>query len=747
MINVKEIIHKLTLEEKAGLCSGKDFYATKEVPHLGIQSIVFADGPVGLRKQTGSFDHLGLNVSVKATGFPSGCLTACSFNRDLMEELGNKLGEQCQAEQVSVLLGPAVNIKRSPLCGRNFEYFSEDPYLSGELAVPFIKGLQSKNIGASIKHFAVNSQEKNRTTSSSNLDERTLREIYLPTFEKAVKEAKPWSVMASYNKINGVYASENKYLLTDILRKEWGFDGFVVSDWNAVVHRAEGLEAGMDLEMPGTDGRTDAKIVEAVKSGKMSEETLNQAVERILQAVFQYHGKKADDVTVDFEKAHRAAADMAAQSMVLLKNDGVLPLDKTANVAFIGEFAKYPRYQGGGSANVNAYKVESALDCAEGLNVSYARGYDTLEDEKQEELFDEAVAVASLADVAVIFIGLPDSYESEGYDRNHLNIPEIQNKLVEAICQKQKKVIVVLHNGAPVLMPWLDKVNAVLESYLAGEAVGRAQVDILFGDVNPGGKLAETFPIHLGHNPSYTNFAEESKEVDYKEGIFVGYRWYDKRNMEVLFPFGHGLSYTRFAYDNLQVSSERITDQDTLEVTVDITNTGSVAGREIVQLYVSDRTGIVIRPEKELKGFESILLEPAETKTVTMTLDKRSFAWYNEQISDWYCASGEYAIKIGKSSREIVLEKSITVSTEVVLPRIITEDTILGEIMDNPQAYALIMELMKPFFDAFGMKQDKMGEEILKGLPLRGMQGFAGLGDVELEQTIETLNLIFSDCK
>lgn len=743
-MNAKEIVKQLTLEQKAGLCSGKDFWTTKEIPDAGIENMYLSDGPVGLRKQAGTADHLGINESIKAVAFPSSCLTACSFDRTLLREMGETLGEECQAENIAVLLGPSVNIKRSPLCGRNFEYISEDPYLAGELAVPYIKGLQSRHVGASVKHFAANSQEKNRVTSTSNMDERTLREIYLPAFEKTVKEAQPWTVMAAYNKVNNVYASENKKLLTDILREEWGFEGFVVSDWNAVVHRIEGLKAGMDLEMPGSFGRTDRQIVEAVKSSWIEESVLDQAVERILNVTLEYQ-KNKKKVDFQYERDHQIAADIAERSMVLLKNDGVLPLDKHKKIAFIGEFARTPRYQGGGSANVNAYRVDSALDCAKGLDITFAQGYDLKNPERNDALLEEAIAAAKQADVAVVFVGLPDEMESEGYDRENLDIPQVQNDLVNAICDHQKKVVIVLHNGAPVLMPWLDRVSAVLESYLAGEGVGQAQVHILFGDVNPSGKLAETFPLRLEHTPSYTNFAPLNQVVEYREGVYVGYRWYDTRKLDVLFPFGYGLSYTTYQYSNLNLSQKRMKDTDTLEFYVDVTNTGSVAGDEIVQLYVSDETGAVDRPEKELKGFERVHLEPGETKTVKMTLDKRSFAWYSEALKDWYAASGTYKIKIGKSSREIVLEESVELISSQKMPIGITEDTILSRFYDNPEAKAYIMQLMEPFFKAFNIEQDKMGEVITKELPLHGMQGFVGLTDEQLTETIKKLKEIYGE--
>lgn len=743
-MKTKEILNELTLEEKAGLCSGNDFWTTKAIPEKGVESMFLSDGPSGLRKQEGETDHLGLNASIKTVCYPSSCLTACSFDVEGMRELGELLGDECVAEDVDVLLGPGVNIKRSPLCGRNFEYFSEDPYLSGELAASYIKGVQSKGVGTSVKHFAVNSQEQNRTTSSSNLSERALHEIYLPAFEASVKQAKPWSVMAAYNKVNGCYASENEKLLTDILRGEWGFEGFVVSDWSAVVHKVKGIEAGLDLEMPGINGRTDAKTVEAVKNGTLDEAFLDQAAGRMIEAAGKAKQRRtAGKNPVDLDAHHQKAAELAARSMVLLKNDGILPLNKDSKLAFIGAFAENPHFQGGGSAKVNPWKVDSVLDCVKDLNVVYAPGFSAETDERDDSLFAEAVEMAKQADAAVLFLGLPDTWESEGFDRETLDFPAVQNDLVKAVCEVQGNIVVVLQNGAPVLMPWLNKVNAVLESYLAGEGVGCAQKQILFGEVNPSGKLAETFPLSLGYTPAFGNFANGDKEVNYAEDIFVGYRWYDTRELPVLFPFGHGLSYTTFTYSNLTLSADEIKDTDTVQVTVDVTNNGTIAGDEIVQFYVSDQTKAVVRPEQELKAFARVSLAPCETKSVTVSLGKRAFAWYNTLLREWYCESGVYEIRVGKSSRQIELTAKLTLNSTVEKPIIINEDTILGDILPNPEANVHVHKWMAPFFKEFGEEQGKMGEAIVSGLPLRGMQNYAGLSDEQLEEAIQILKKIF----
>ncbi|NLP31347.1 MAG: glycosyl hydrolase, partial [Clostridiales bacterium] len=545
--DIKKLISQMTLEEKAGLCSGLDFWHLKGVERLGIPPIMVTDGPHGLRKQEQNADHVGINVSVPATCFPTAAGLASSWNRELVEKVGAALGEECQAEGVSVLIGPGANIKRSPLCGRNFEYFSEDPYLSSEMAASHIKGVQSQGVGTSLKHFAANNQEHRRMSVDAIVDERTLREIYLSSFEGAVKKGKPWTVMCSYNKVNGEYASEDEFLLTDILRDEWGFEGFVVSDWGAVNERVKGLEAGLDLEMPSSFGVGDSKIVEAVRNGILPEEILDKAVERVLNIIFKAVDNKKENATYDKEAHHQLAREVAKECMVLLKNeDKILPLKKQGTIAIIGEFAKRPRYQGGGSSHVNPTKLDDIYEqikksAGDNVNVIYAQGYSLEKDEVDEGLLKEAKQAAVQADVAVIFAGLPEHYESEGYDRQHMRMPESHCTLIEAVAQVQSNVVVVLSNGSPVEMPWLDKAKGVLEAYLAGQTMGGAIADLLFGDANPSGKLAETFPKELSHNPSYLNFPGEGDKVEYREGIFVGYRYYDKKNLEPLFPFGYGL--------------------------------------------------------------------------------------------------------------------------------------------------------------------------------------------------------------
>ena len=740
---LQELIKQMTLEEKASLCSGADFWHTESVDRLGIPAMMVSDGPHGLRKQDQEADHLGMNDSIKAVCFPAGCGTAASFNRELITRMGETLGEECQAEGVGVILGPAVNIKRSPLCGRNFEYYSEDPLVASEIAGALIKGVQSKNVGTSIKHFLANNQETRRMSSSSEVDERTLREIYMAAFEGAVSKQKPWTVMCSYNKINGTYAAEHKEALTDILRGEWGFDGFVVSDWGAVNNRVPDLEAGLDLEMPSSGGINDKLIVDAVKDGSLDEAVLDRAVERILNIVYRFEENRDKTAVFDRDRDHEMAKKVAEETIVLLKNeDNLLPLSEKEDIAFIGKYARKPRYQGGGSSHINSHKVTGAWDCVKDWgNITFAEGYADDEDVVDEAMIAEAVANASKAKAAVIFAGLPDAFESEGFDRAHMGMPGCQNELIERVAAVQPNTIVVLHNGSPVEMPWADKVKGIVEAYLGGQAVGAATVDILFGKVKPSAKLPESFPYKLEDNPSYLYYLGEGDRVEYREGVFVGYRYYDTKKMEVRFPFGFGLSYTSYEYSNLKVSADHIKDTDVLEVSVDVTNTGGMAGKEVVQLYVSDVESTVIRPVKELKGFEKVELAPGETKTVTFTLDKRAFAYWNTQLHDWHVETGEFRILIGKSSRDIQLEAAVTVESTVKVPVHYTMDTTFGDLMKDEKAMQIIAPMMQLNIGGQQNESDaaaeaisrEMMEAMMKYMPIRGILSFAG-GKVTLEQ-------------
>ena len=754
-MDIKNLVSQMTLEEKCGLLSGLDFWHTKPVPRLNVPSVMVSDGPHGLRKQDEGGDHLGMNDSIAAVCMPAACATAASFDRELIRRSGEAIGASAQHEGVSVVLGPAVNIKRSPLCGRNFEYFSEDPYLTGQMASAFIQGVQSKHVGTSIKHFAANNQEHRRMSSSSNASERTLREIYFPGFETAVKEAQPWTVMCSYNRINGVYASQDPWLLTQVLRDEWGFEGYVVSDWGAVSDRVKGVAAGLDLEMPASGGFNDRKVMQAVLEGRLEEAVVDRAVERILTINYKFLENAAPETPWDKEADHALAAEIAGECMVLLKNNGVLPLNKADSIAFIGEFAEKPRFQGGGSSHINCFKTTSALEAAQGLNVSYARGYMVKEDTTTPELIAEAVEKAKNARVAVIFAGLPDDYESEGYDRTFMFLPPCQNELIEAVAAVNPNTVVVLYNGSPVEMPWVDKVSAVIEGYLGGQAVGTATVNVLFGDVNPCGKLPESFPKKLSDNPSYLFYGGEGNEADYREGIFVGYRYYDKKEMEVLFPFGHGLSYTTFAFDNLRLSAEEIQDTDILTATVTVKNTGSRPGKTVVQLYAGrNEAGSVIRPVRELKGFEKIFLNPGEEKDVSFNLDKRAFAYWNETLQDWHAETGWYSVEIGHSSRDLVLSDSVYIESTVRLPRSYTADTILMDLMADPEAMQVLApylaDIQRAMTPGSEDKSEAAAEAITEAMnmammnymPLRGALSFGGGMFTEdmLEAVLQQLN-------
>lgn len=727
-MNIKKILNELTLEEKASLCSGADFWHTKAIERLDIPQIMVSDGPHGLRKNVEGSDNP--NEAIKAVCFPTASALACSFDRVLIESMGKALGEECRAENVSVILGPGCNIKRSPLCGRNFEYFSEDPYLASEMAAAHIKGVQSKGIGTSLKHFAANNQETRRLTVDEKIDERTLHEIYLAAFENAVIKAKPWTVMCSYNRINGVHSSQNKMLLTDVLRDKWGFNGLVVSDWGAVDDRVEAVKAGLDLEMPASFGKNDKLIVEAVQNGELSMDELDKCVERIL-ALIDRADENSTKTEWNMEKQHELARKISSQCSVLLKNDEhILPLNKNEKICFIGYFAENPRYQGGGSSHINSFKTTSALEAVkEYCNVEYAQGYVTDKDAADKALLDEAIECAKRNDKVIIFAGLPDAFESEGFDRQHLKMPNCQLELIDEIRKVNPNIVIVLHNGAPVEMPFVDDVKGMLEVYLGGQAVGGAVCDILFGKVNPSGKLAETFPIKLEDNPSYLNFPGKGDDVHYSEGIFVGYRYYEKKQMETLFPFGFGLSYTTFEYSNMSISSEEIDENKTLTVSCDITNTGETDGMEIVQLYVSDKQSSVIRPIKELKGFEKVFLKAGETKKVVFHLNKKSFAYYEPAISDWFVEYGEFEILIGASSKDIRLSKSVYVNSDVRLPLKFDFNNTVGDIMSCDEGKEVFGEFVESFCnsmlsingDGLGEASKDMAISMFKDTPLRGM--------------------------
>lgn len=751
---IKELVSRMTLEEKASLCSGLDFWHTKGVERLGIPSEMVSDGPHGLRKQDDKADHLGINDSIQAVCFPAGCATASSFNRELVTKLGETLGEECQAENVSTILGPAMNIKRSPLCGRNFEYYSEDPLVSTEMAGALVHGVQSKHIGTSPKHFMANNQEYHRLTSSSEMDERTMREIYLASFEGMVKKEKPWTIMNAYNKLNGTYLCENKEMLTDVLRKEWGFDGYVMTDWGAMNDRVEALKAGCNLEMPSCEGATDVEIVAAVQDGTLDESVLDKSCEEYLNVIFKYEENRDKNAVFQHEKDHETAREIEEECIVLLKNeDALLPLSADKKVAFIGKYAEEPRYQGGGSSHINSWKVESAVEAVREIaEVTFAGGFEDDVDEVNEELQNEAIRIAQEAEVAVIFAGLPDNFESEGYDRKHLDLPNCQNDLIEKICNVQKNTIVVLHNGSPVTMPWKDKVKGIVEAYLGGQAVGKAVVNILYGNVNPSGRLAETFPLRLEDTPCYLTYGKGVDEAVYSEGVFVGYRYYTSKKQEVLFPFGYGLSYTTFTYSNLKLDQSAMTDQEALTVSVDVENTGNRAGKEVVQIYVAPGESETARPVKEIRAFDKIELAPGEKKTVVFELDARAFAYWNTELHDWFVESGDYEIQVGKNAEEVLLSESVQVEGTKKIKKIYTLNTCMGELMRDEKAGAIFGQMMggnkqasemaeASQEDSSGAVNAEMMAAMMNDMPLRQLLSFVpGMTREALEQILAAVN-------
>ncbi len=685
-------ISELTLEEKASLTSGASFWYTKPIERVGIPALMVTDGPHGLRKQREGGDHLGLGDSVPATCFPPAVGLGSSWDVELVRRVGEALGAETSIENVAVLLGPGINIKRSPLCGRNFEYLSEDPIVSGVLGAAIVQGVQSNGVGTSLKHFAANNQEEDRMRSSSDIDPRPLREIYLRGFQRVVEDAQPWTVMCSYNRINGVYASEDPWLLTRVLRDEWGFEGLVVSDWGAVNERVPALAAGMDLEMPSSGGVTDAQIVAAVEDGSLDEAVVDVAAGRVLDLVRKAtEGAGAVPGPLDVDAHHALAREAAGRSIVLLRNDAVdgaplLPLAKDAALAVIGEFAASPRYQGAGSSLINPTRLDSALEGIRELatgEVVYAQGFRTARDVAEAEtaaLRDEAVAAASAAAVAVVFLGLPARLESEGYDRSDIDLPAAQLALLDAVLAANPRTVVVLSNGGVVALPFADRVPAIVEGWLLGQAGGSATADVLFGDVNPSGKLTETIPVRLEDSPAHLDFPGEFSHVRYGEGLFVGYRWYDARRLDVAFPFGHGLSYTTFAYGEATAS---VTGEGDIAVTVLVTNTGERAGREVVQVYASLPGGRVQRPVRELKAFASVALEAGEAREVVLTVRRADLAYWDIRLDGWVVEGGEYVVDVAASSRDIRSSTSVAVEGDAVsLP--LTRNSSLGETLQHP---------------------------------------------------------------
>jgi beta-glucosidase len=725
-----EIVASLTLEEKASLTSGANFWTTKAVERAGVPSIVLTDGPHGVRLQRESADHLGLADSIPATCFPPAVGLGASFDTELLERVGVALGEEAKTEGVGVLLGPGINIKRSPLCGRNFEYLSEDPIVSGILGSALVRGLQSQGVGTSLKHFAANNQEHDRMRSSSDVDPRPLREIYLRGFQRVVEDEQPWTVMCSYNKLNGVYTSENPWLLNTVLRDEWGFTGVVVSDWGAVNDRVTGVAAGLDLEMPSSDGRTDAELVAAVRAGELDEAVLDLAALRTVELALKAQAGADADASYDVDAHHALAREAAARSIVLLKNESeLLPLASAASVAIIGEFARTPRYQGAGSSMINPTRLDTALEEIGALadQSSFAAGF-TLDgdDSDAAALRDEAVAAAAAADVAVVFLGIPAAEESEGFDREHLELPAVQLELLDAVLAVNPRTVVVLSNGGVVRLGDFEaRVPAILEGWLLGQAGGGATADVLYGVVNPSARLSETFPVRLEDSPAFLDFPGENSHVRYGEGLFVGYRWYDARKMAVQYPFGHGLSYTTFAYSGLELAA----DEAGITATVTVTNTGSRDGREIVQLYTGVAASSVQRAPQELKGFASVALAAGESRTVSITARREDLTYWDTRIDQWMLESGEYTVSIGASSRDIRASGTVKVEGDVVLLPL-GPDTSLGEMLADPVAGPILMQGLAASFggdDAPGAGALEI-VKMIGSLPVSRLKTFASLG-------------------
>jgi beta-glucosidase len=736
MKDPKRLLDQMTLEEKAGLLTGDSAWTTTVPPRLGGGSLRMADGPHGLRKthDTGSmtFD------ASPATCFPTASSAAATWDTGLLFEMGQAIAMEAAAFGVDIVLGPGVNMKRSPLCGRNFEYLAEDPFLAGRLGAAWIAGLQTKGVGASLKHFAVNNQETRRMSVSAELDERTLREIYLPAFEHAVKAGRPWTVMCSYNRVNGVYASEHRELLTDILRSEWGFDGFVVSDWAAVHDRPEALLAGLDLEMPGPRPRHVRSVVNAVRTETLDEAVVDAAVLRILSTVHRATGEREVE-PVDMAAHHALARRVAAAGVVLLTNDGILPLSGRRRIAVIGKAAREPRIQGGGSSQITPTQVDSPISeltrLAGAAEVVFADGYDD-GDEVRPDLISEAAAAAAGADVAVLFLGMLMHHETEGADRQSLDLPPQQLTLIDAVCRAQTSTVVVLFTGSAVaLSPWIQQPAAVLQAWYAGQAAGGAVADVLLGIVNPSGRLAETFPVRLEDTPAYLDFPGDGDIVRYGERLFIGYRWYDARDLPVAFPFGHGLSYTTFEYRNAHASRASFAASDEITVAVDVVNTGSRSGSEVVQLYVQDVAASVRRPDKELKGFARVWLEPGEARTVHVELDRRAFAYWDPTIGDWLVEPGDFDLLLGSSSRDIRAVITVTVVPEHHRPAALTEMSPLEDWLRDEHGRAAASQLLRSLAPVLGATFGGPAEDLdqldphfhryFQTMPIRGVLEFA----------------------
>ena len=731
-LDIDHLLTELTLEEKASLTSGSSFWYTAPVERLGIPKIMVSDGPHGLRAQPGEGDHLGLGGSLPATCFPTASAVASTWNPDLLRRIGQALAQEARACNLSVILGPGVNMKRSPLCGRNFEYFSEDPFLAGELAVGIVNGIQSREVGTSVKHYAANNQETDRLRVDAQVDERTLREIYLPAFERVVRTEQPWTVMCSYNKVNGQSASENIWLLDTVLRGEFGFEGLVVSDWGAVYHRVPALLAGTDLEMPPAVGRSTEAVVAAVQSGEVPTEVLDARVREVLELVAKGMPVLDLDESFDADAHHTLAREAAAESVVLLKNDGVLPLPADAKIGVVGEFARKPRFQGAGSSQVNPTHVDALLDELSAVygEVAFAAGYGLGETGDDAALLADAERVAASAQTVVMVIGLPGADESEGFDRTHMNLPANQLAALVTVAAANPNVVVVLVNGSTVVLGEVTPhAKALVEAWLGGQAAGGAIADVLTGRVNPSGRLAETIPHRLEDNSSHLNFPGDSQVVRYGEGLFIGYRGYDQAHRDVAFPFGFGLSYTTFTMSDLQVATRGSVSDGTLAatVTVTVTNTGTVPGAEVVQVYVADVESSVARPVRELKGFAKVFLESDASQSVSIELDQRAFSFWSTKLRRWVVEAGDFEIGVGPSSRHLPLSETVSIEA----PRLaepLSRDSTLQEWMADPSGRRLIEREV-----AGGQPAAVLEDELINVVGTMPMSTLANFGGMSLD--------------
>ena len=732
-LDVDSVLADLSLAEKAALASGSGFWWTTAVERLGVPSIMVSDGPHGMRVQPKGGDHVGLGGSLPATCFPPAAGLASSWNPALLQRVGQALGREARASNVSVILGPGVNMKRSPLCGRNFEYFSEDPYLAGELAVGIVDGIQSQGVGTSVKHYAANNQEDDRLRVNVQVDERTLREIYLPAFETVVRRSRPWTVMCAYNTVNGLPASANPWLLTTVLREEFGFDGVVVSDWGAVYDRVAAAKAGLDLEMP-PNPRSPGQVVAAVESGDLPVEVLDARVRAVLDLVRKGSAVLELDETLDVAAHHALAREAAGESMVLLRNENqLLPLIGGTRVAVIGEFARTPRYQGAGSSQVNPTRLDNALDAlAEGFEVSFASGYTVGgEVEADAPLRAEAARVARDAEVAVVVIGLPAVEESEGFDRTHLDLPANQLATLAAVAQANPRIVTVLVNGSTVLLgPVLEHSQAVVEAWLGGQAGGSAIADVLSGAVNPSGRLAETIPLRLEDNSSYLNFPGDSQVVRYGEGLFIGYRGYDASRHEVAYPFGFGLSYTTFELSELSVvTSGAVASGDlSAAVRVRVSNTGLRDGSEVVQVYVRDVEASVARPVRELKGFAKVAVPAGQSRDVEITVDQRAFSYFSTRLGRWVVEAGDFVVEVGHHSRALPVAQTVSIEAPSVAPPVTASST-LAEWLADP--------VIRPLFDeevAGGQNDPRRDAALLAVIGTMPMTTLAAFGGMSLDE-------------